>query len=44
MRILVVGVFAIAMIGMPALSISATEAVVAEQAGSNYTLAMEGMT
>jgi hypothetical protein len=44
MRILVVGVFAIAMFGMPAMSLSATDAVDAEQAGAAYTLAMEGMT
>jgi hypothetical protein len=44
MRILAVGVFAIAMFGIPAMPLSATDAVDAEKAGSAYTLAMEGMT
>jgi hypothetical protein len=44
MRILAVGALAITMFGMPVLPVDANEPVVAEKAGSTYTLAMEGMT
>lgn len=44
MKILAVSALAIAMFALAALPLSATETVDAEKVGSQYTLAMEGMT
>lgn len=44
MRILAAGAFAVALLGMNTLPISANEVGVTEKVGPTYALTMEGMT